>query len=34
MEGDGLGLDLAILDIDLVSAENNRDVLANTDEIT
>lgn len=34
MEGDGLGLDLALLDIDLVTAENNRDVLADTDKIT
>jgi hypothetical protein len=33
VEGDGLGLDLALLDIDLVTAENNGDVLANTDEI-
>lgn len=34
MEGDGLGLDLALLDIDLVTAENDGDVLADTDEIT
>lgn len=34
MEGDGLGLDLALLDVDLVTAENNRDILADTDEIT
>lgn len=34
MEGDGLGLDLALLDIDLVTGENNGDVLADTDEIT
>lgn len=29
-----LGLDLTLLDIDLVTAENNWDVLADTDEIT
>lgn len=34
MESDGLGLDLALLHIDLVTAENNGDVLANSDEIT
>lgn len=34
VESDGLGLDLALLHIDLVTAENNRDVLANSDEIT
>ena len=34
MESDGLGLDLALLDIDLVTTENNGDVLANSDEIT
>lgn len=34
MEGDGLGLDLALLNIDLVTAENDGDVLADTDEIT
>ncbi len=34
MEGDGLGLDLALLDIDLVAAENDRDVFANADEVT
>lgn len=34
VEGDGLGLDLALLHIDLVTAENNGDVLADTDEIT
>lgn len=33
MEGDGLGLDLALLDVDLVTAEDDGDVLANTDEI-
>lgn len=34
MESDGLGLDLALLNIDLVAAENNGDVLTDTDEIT
>ena len=34
VEGDGLGLDLALLDIDLVTGENDGDVLADTDEIT
>merc|ERR1712000_462205 len=34
VEGDGLGLDLALLHIDLVTAEDNGDVLADTDEIT
>lgn len=34
MEGDGLGLDLSLLDVDLVAAQNNGDVLADTDEIT
>jgi hypothetical protein len=34
VEGDGLGLDLALLHIDFVTAKHNRDVLANTDEIT
>jgi len=34
VEGDGLGLDFAFLDINLVSAENNGDVLADTDEVT
>jgi hypothetical protein len=34
MEGDGLSLDFALLDVDLVAAQNNRDVLADTDEIT
>ena len=34
VESDGLGLDLALLHIDLVTAENDGDVLANTDEIT
>jgi hypothetical protein len=34
VEGDGLGLDLALLDIDLVTGEDNGDVLADTDEVT
>jgi len=34
VEGDGLGLDLALLDIDLVTSENDGDVLADTDKIT
>jgi hypothetical protein len=33
VEGDGLGLDLALLDIDLVAAENDGDVFADTGEI-
>jgi hypothetical protein len=34
VEGDGLGLDLALLDINLVTGKNDGDVLADTDEIT
>lgn len=34
VEGDGLGLDLALLNIDLVTAEDDGDVLADTDEVT
>ena len=34
VEGDSLGLDLALLHIDLVTAENDGNVLANSDEIT
>lgn len=34
MEGDGLGLDLSLLDVDLVTAQDNGDVLADADEIT
>ena len=34
MEGDGLGLDLALLHVDLVAAEDDGDVLANADKIT
>jgi hypothetical protein len=33
VEGNGLGLDLALLDIDLVAAENDGDVLADTGKI-
>lgn len=33
VESDGLGLHLALLNIDLVTAENDGDVLADTDEI-
>lgn len=33
MEGDGLGLDLALLDINLVTGKNDGDVLANADKI-
>lgn len=34
VESDGLGLDLSLLHVDLVTAENDGDVLANSDEIT
>lgn len=34
VEGDGLGLHLALLDIDLVTTQNDGDVLTDTDEIT
>jgi hypothetical protein len=34
VEGDGLGLNLALLHIDLVTGEDNGDVLADTDEVT
>lgn len=34
MEGDRLCLDLALLHVDLVAAEDDGDVLAHTDEIT
>ena len=34
MEGDGLGLHLALLNVDLVAAKNDGNVLADTDEIT
>lgn len=33
MEGDGLGLHLALLDVDLVAAEDDGDVLADADQI-
>ena len=33
MEHDGLGLDLAVLDVDLVAAEDDGDVLADADEV-
>ena len=33
VECDGLGLDLALLDVDLVAAEDDGDVLADTDEV-
>jgi hypothetical protein len=33
VEGDGLGLDFALLDIDLVAAEDDGDVFAHADEI-
>jgi hypothetical protein len=34
VEGDGLGLDLALLDVDLVTGQDDGDVLADTDEVT
>jgi hypothetical protein len=34
VESDGLGLHLALLDVDLVSAKNDWDVLADTDQVT
>jgi hypothetical protein len=34
VEGDGLGLDLALLHVDLVAGKDNGDVLANTDQVT
>jgi hypothetical protein len=34
VESDGLGLDFSLLDVDLVAAEDDRDVLTYTDEIT
>ena len=34
VEGDGARLDLALLDVDLVSAEDDGDVLAHTAEVT
>ena len=34
MESDGLGLDLALLHVDLVAAEDDGDVLTDTDQVT
>ena len=34
VEGNGLGLDLSLLDINLVSGQNDGNVLADTDQIT
>ena len=34
VEGDGLGLDFSLLDVDLVAAKDDGDVLANADEVT
>ena len=34
MEGDGLGLDFALLDVDFVAGEDDGDVFADADEIT
>lgn len=34
MEGDGLCLDLALLHVHLVTSEDDRNILADTDEIT
>jgi hypothetical protein len=34
VESDGLGLDLALLDVDLVTAQDDGDILADTDEVT
>ena len=34
MEGDGLGLDLALLNVDLVTGQDDGNVLANANEIT
>jgi hypothetical protein len=33
MEGDGLGLDFPFLDIDFIAAEDDGDVLADTDQV-
>ena len=33
MEGDGLGLDLALFDINLVAGKDDRNIFADTDEI-
>jgi hypothetical protein len=34
VEGNSLGLDLSLLDVDLVTAEDDGNVLAHADEIT
>lgn len=34
VEGDSLGLHLALLNVDLVAAEDDRNVLADTNEVT
>jgi len=34
VEGDGLGLDLALFDVDLVAGQDDGDVLANADQVT
>lgn len=34
MKSDGLGLDLAFLHVDLVTGEDDGDVLADADEVT
>jgi hypothetical protein len=34
VEGDGLGLDLALLNVDLVTGQDDGNVLADTDEVT
>jgi hypothetical protein len=34
VEGDGLGLDLALLNVDLVTSQDDGDVFADTDEVT
>jgi hypothetical protein len=34
VEGDGLGLDLALLHVDLVAGKDNGDVLTDTNQVT
>ena len=34
MKHDGLGLDLSILDVDLVAGQDDGDVFANADQVT
>jgi hypothetical protein len=34
VEGDGLGLDFALFDVDFVAAEDDGDVFAHADEVT